>query len=394
MHISGLINSIYEYCDWDSTSNSPGRPILLEDVVDAVIAFRSRYGKEVRQNIFGALVSRIKNLLQKPSLVALLNTSSGITIKELLEHPTIIEMDELSENNKILLMGILTSAVSEYKLANPTKDLTNLLVLEEAHYLLGRTDLSGEANSGIRLQAVHAFTKMLRVLGGAGVGVVLIDQSPSELASQAVKIPVNMVLFALGHQADRDIAAAHTRCTDAQKEHIAGMQVGEAVVYLQHEGTPKNVKVIPLQELLVQKLPDEILGVDAVKEHMASIFAKYPHLREYHPLSAGLIERLDGETAPTSDMESSTVIPTHRITRDRLERTVTSEKFVWYVNFALDNRFSRHLAEFIQQTAASLGDGGIDRAFEILDILREKWSTSRHETVLREVEAYLRKGHV
>ena len=130
-------------------------------------------------------------------------------------------MDDLSKNDKILLMGILTAGIIEYKLANPTNEITNLLVLEEAHHLLGRVDSAGEANSGVRMQAVNAFVEMLRVVGGTGLGVILIDQSPTSLVPQAIKILVNLVIHALSDD-DQKLVGKHARCTDAQVEHIGG----------------------------------------------------------------------------------------------------------------------------------------------------------------------------
>jgi hypothetical protein len=149
MHLQDVIYLVYKNCGWNLKTNTKGRPILLEDLVDAVREFGKSldYGDEVSSNLFGALVARVKSILRKPSLVEMYNTAAGITISELL----------------IMLMGILAAGVSEYKLASPSKKVTNLLVLEEAHYLLSRTDISGEANSGIRLQAVGAFIEMLSV---------------------------------------------------------------------------------------------------------------------------------------------------------------------------------------------------------------------------------------
>ncbi|MHA2142562.1 MAG: hypothetical protein ACXADD_13770, partial [Candidatus Thorarchaeota archaeon] len=172
MHVDDVVYKIYEICEWNLEKNKKGRPILLKDVVKAVkiVCASLPYGEEVNSNIQGALISRVKSILRKPSLVKMFNTNAGLTIDELMAHPTIIRMDDLSGNDKILIMGILTAAVSEYKLANPSDEVTNLLILEEAHYLLGKTDLTGEANVAVRHQAVNALIEMLRVLGGTGLG--------------------------------------------------------------------------------------------------------------------------------------------------------------------------------------------------------------------------------
>jgi hypothetical protein len=256
MHVDDVVYKIYEICEWNLEQNKKGRPILLKDVVKAVkiVCASLPYGEEVNSNIQGALISRVKSILRKPSLVKMFNTKAGLTIDELMAHPTIIRMDDLSGNDKILIMGILTAAVSEYKLANPSDEVTNLLILEEAHYLLGKTDLTGEANVAVRHQAVNALIEMLRVLGGTGLGVVLVDQLPSELVSKAVKIPVNTVVFALVHEEDQELAGKRARCTDSQIDHISGMKVGEAVVFLHYEGEPQNVMILPLEKIVTSAI--------------------------------------------------------------------------------------------------------------------------------------------
>ncbi|MHA2023139.1 MAG: hypothetical protein ACTSWQ_05710, partial [Candidatus Thorarchaeota archaeon] len=199
----------------------------------------------------------------------MLNTTGGITITELLSHPTIIEMDSLSIYDKTLLMGILTAAISEYKMVHPSKTVTNLLVLEEAHYLLRKTGITGEAHSGGKAHAVMAFTEVLRVLGGTGLGVVLIDQLPSRLVDEAIRIPVNMVIHTLNHEDERRMVGKHARCTDAQIEHIGGMGIGEAVVYLQSEGEPKNVKISLLERFVIGKITNRHVSDAELQQHMS-----------------------------------------------------------------------------------------------------------------------------
>ena len=302
MHVEDWVHIIYDRCGWDLDNETKGRPILFEDIVDGVIQFGEglNYAEEVNRNFYGALVARVKSLLRKPALVQMFNTMTGLSIPELLAHPTIIEMDNLSQSDKVLLMGMLTAAISEYKLANPSERVENLLVLEEAHYILGKTDLEGAANSGARQQAVRTFIEMLRVLGGTGLGLAVIDQLPSSLVDEVVKLPVNVILHRL--KEDRrtmEMLGSHVGCTDAQMQHIRGMQRGEAVVYLEREGEPKNVRILPLSFYIKDKLRVGRRSDSDVREHMSKFFEEHPELSVSESLPAGLIDRLVGHAKPS-----------------------------------------------------------------------------------------------
>jgi hypothetical protein len=385
MHIEDVIYTVYQNCGWDLATNSKGRPILLTDLVDAVVEVGGHldYGDEVSRNIWGALVARIKSILRKPSLMRMYNTSTGITISELLAHPTIIEMDDLSENDKILLLGILTAAVSEFKLANPSKELTNLLVLEEAHYLLGRTDFSGEANSGVRHQAVQAFIQMLRVLGGTGLGVVIIDQSPSSLVPEAIKIPVNLIIHAHPHEDDRNLVGKHARCTDSQIEHIGGMRVGEAVLYLQHEGEPKNVRIIPLDKMVRGDPFENPVTDDMISSHMATKFEEYPHLRESESLPEDIMERLAVKRAGAQRNESQEIeyVPL-------LSDIVESNEIRVFCHECIEKGKVKTLANLVKKISTKYGDGESDIHY-IFELLVDSYGTHENRHVFDEVASVL-----
>ncbi|MFX1262641.1 MAG: hypothetical protein ACFFAZ_11175 [Promethearchaeota archaeon] len=380
MHVDDVVHKIYEICGWDLENNKWGRPILLKDVVKAVnlVCNSLTYGAEVNSNIQGALISRVKSLLRKPSLVKMFNTKTGLTIAQLMSHPTILRMDDLSESDKILVMGLLTAAVSEYKLASPAKQVTSLLVLEEAHYLLGRTDITGEANSAVRLQAIHALIEMLRVLGGTGLGVVLVDQLPSELVPKAVKIPVNTVVFALTHEEDKDLAGKRARCTDSQTEHISGMRVGEAVVFLQREGEPQNVMILPLSKIVPIRAADGLTGEEAIRKHMKPVFEQHPELCSSEPLPSDIMERLTANQSEQPKQWFERIPPE---TRKQIEAAVRSESFKEYCGMKIADENVFALMKLIQKTSDVSGDGSWISGLYVLDQMVKCYRTSDNQPV-------------
>ncbi|MHA2263094.1 MAG: hypothetical protein ACXAEN_11935, partial [Candidatus Thorarchaeota archaeon] len=174
MHFDDVLHTMYRNCGWSVRDNIKGRPILLVDFYDAVVEVLNRldYGPEIRQNFIGALQARLGAIFRNHALVDIFNTQSGITFEELLRCPTIIEMEKLYRDNKRLLAGVLTAGVCEYILANPKPSVDNLLVLEEAHTFLKNPNRPGRESPSSSEMAIESLVEMLRVVGGAGLGVV------------------------------------------------------------------------------------------------------------------------------------------------------------------------------------------------------------------------------
>ena len=355
MHVEDWVYTIYRICGWDIKTGKKGRPIMFEDIVEGLIEFGKdlNYDDERNRTFYGILYHRVKSILRKPALVEMFNTRVGITIPELLAHPTIIEMDNLSQNDRVLLMGMLTAAISEYKLANPSKAIENLLVLEEAHYILGKTNLKGEANSSARGEAIAAIIEMLRVLGGTGLGMVILDQLPSSLVDEVVKLAVNVILHRLKEDKQTmEMLGSHVGCTDAQFQHIRGMQRGETVVYLEREGEPKNVRILPLSHYLVDKLREDNPSDSEVKEHMTPFYQEHPELSEAMPLPDNLMERLKQGFRPqeTGEEKKTGIID--------LNEYLANGEFVRFAKSLLDEGTERglqRLAEFIYDEVGEAG---------------------------------------
>jgi hypothetical protein len=391
MHFEKVVYAMYKRCRWNIKTNRKGRPILITDLIETLEEEQKKlqYGEEVSSNIFGALVERIRLILRKHKLVSIFNTKTGITVDELLAHPTIIDMDALSKHDKTLLMGILTAAICEYKLANPSEELTNVLILDEAHYLLGKENASGEVYSGAQLQAISAFTEMLRVVGGTGLGVILADQSPTSLVPEVMKIAVNMIIHALPSKEDRELVGNYTRCTDSQIDHIGGMQPGEAVVYLQHEGTPKNVKMFQLERFIIGGISKEPVDDKMVAEHMKKIVQDHPELVDAEPIP----EDIDIHSQPpktkqkvktTSDSKEPQELFIEKFPqeiKERISQAVSNATFKRYWEERLENEDVNTLTKLIYKISEKSGDGSFNSHLIVLNYLYQEYSCEGNQHV-------------
>ncbi len=294
MHIDDVVHTSYQRCGWNIREGTRGRPVLLSDLYESVkeVYGRLGYGSEIKSNVYGALLARIRAMLRNPAVVRMFNTDKGITIPELLENTTIISMEGLGEDDKILLTALLTAAIAEYRLANPVKGVRNVLVIEEAHFLLARHPDLVDGMPTAQGKAVKNIVNMLRTSGGVGLGIALLDQLPGSLDSDALRLIVNSIVFRLGDP-EHEVAGRHARCTESQREHITGMKRGEAIVFLEREGVPLNVQITPLDSLVTivgtveerqKRLTRRIMGV--LKAH--------PNWGASLPLPEHIIRDLEG----------------------------------------------------------------------------------------------------
>ncbi len=304
MHFDDIFNTMYTACGWTRMGNVRGRPILLVDLYEAfqeVATAHISYGAEMSQDFYGALEARLRSMFRNDILVDMLNTPKGLTIPELLSRPTIIETRDLSPEDRALLMGALTTGISEYLVANPRKEVSHLLVLEEAHHLLKRaTAVAGYAEPTSPQKAKDNLVEMLRTLRGTGLSILINDQLPGMLIPEVVKLPANVIIHTLTDLEERQLVGRQALCTDAQVEHIGGMSVGEAVVRFKVQRVPGNIQVEPLQHLLKSPLPRREWTDTVVRDAMKREFDAHPELRESHPLPPELRDLLRGVRPPSA----------------------------------------------------------------------------------------------
>jgi len=299
MHFDDVLNTMYENCGWSRMGNVRGRSILLSDLYEAVqevADLHIKYGDEMKRDFYGALDARLRSMLRNDVIVDMYNSVKGLTIPELLKHPTIIEMRDLSPADRTLLTGILTVGISEYLTANPKKELSHLLVLEEAHHFLKRVGGSTTyAEPTSKQRAIDNIVEMLRTQRGKGLCLILVDQLPSSIAPEAVKLPSNVIIHTLTDIEERVLVGRQALCTDAQIKHIGGMAVGETVVRLMIDSVPRNVQVAQIEYLLTKPLHKKSWTDEMVKKAMNAVYDANPELRESHALSSDLKNILRGK---------------------------------------------------------------------------------------------------
>lgn len=197
---SGLLQQTYHRFGWEygmAAYTDPAKPFpTFADVLAGVedyVAHHARYGPEVRQNLTGALELRAETMTSG-ALGRVFADPFGMTAKQLLTVPTVLELADFSEEATAFLMNILMFRFQSYLQRLPESSaLQRLIVLEEAHNVFRKTDAEDSALARSNL----AFDKMFAEIRASGTGLVLSDQRPSlmpdsVMANTAVKLCLGM----------------------------------------------------------------------------------------------------------------------------------------------------------------------------------------------------------
>ncbi len=236
-HIIKIFRRAYDNAGWDRLTNEHGKPILISDLYAAMeqVAAELSYG-QLQQDFFGAHKSRFGSLLDDVMMAVTLNTEHGLTIPELLEHRTVIEIRSMNSSQTSLITSLITVAVAEYLEAQPQRikqELRQLLVLEEAHHVLKRATRSMSINEGhsSKQMAIDTIVNLLREARGLGLGLILIDQLPGEMADAAVKLPGITIIHQIKDPRERILVGTQVDLNEGQISYIGSLNVGEAIIH-------------------------------------------------------------------------------------------------------------------------------------------------------------------
>jgi hypothetical protein len=205
----------------------------LYQVIGLVVKERGYQG-EVKANIEAAVASRLKPLLLG-SKRRMFDTQRSIPADQLFTRPVILELNELNEQDKSLVVMFLLTMLREYRERHPSPngDLIHVTVVEEAHNALENIASRGasEVGNDLRGKAVQAFCNMLTEVRAYGEGLVIADQSPEKLAPDALRITNVQIAHQLRDGHDREAIANAMIMTDEQRDFLGKLEPGRAAVF-------------------------------------------------------------------------------------------------------------------------------------------------------------------
>ena len=244
------IYSIYEDCGWDidNNLNRNGEELYptIEDLYFKIpqIVTDMGYDAKMRNDLIGSLQARI-NSLRIGSKGSALNVSKSFPMEHLLEGNTIIEIEDIGDDDvKAFIISLLLIGVLEYRRQQEDcqLELRHLLFIEEAHRLLKNVQSGSGENADPRGAAVEFFCNMLAEMRSKGQGFVVADQIPSKLAPDLIKNTNLKIVHRTVAEEERVLMGGAMNMTDEQTDELSTFRQGVAAVYSEGDIRPKLVK--------------------------------------------------------------------------------------------------------------------------------------------------------
>lgn len=238
------------YEDHDLIENPP----LMEELLETVrqIIAEKGYSGETLSDIRAASELRLGSLTRGVMGKVFQCRRSVPSMDRLMSRPTLIELDHLAAEKAALLTLFLLMSLRERLLSIPKTGtgLRLVLVLEEAHNLVGRTGpaKSSEESADPKAFAAETICRMLVELRALEVGVIIVDQHPSAVAPEVVKATGTKLAFRQVDKDDREDLGASMLLGPLEIEEIARLRSGEAYFYTEGLHGPRRIQTPNLHE--------------------------------------------------------------------------------------------------------------------------------------------------
>ncbi len=277
------IHEVYQDKGWDLTTNlnrlseraekSPfGIFPTLTDLYEKIDPVVNALGYEDRltMDIKAGLRARIGSL-RIGGKGSMLDTALSIPMDNLLNKPTILELQSIGDDEeKAFIMGLLIAKLYEYREIESKKrgsnsGLKHVTLIEEAHRLLSKssTDFSNLENVSTKAKAVETFCNILSEIRAFGESILIAEQIPSKLAQDAIKNTNLKIMHRIVAKDDRDLMGDTMNLNEQQNKFVSIMSKGVAAVFSEGFNEPFLVQVSHYQSM-VKMLNPKVMNVQDI----------------------------------------------------------------------------------------------------------------------------------
>ncbi|MEL7648634.1 MAG: ATP-binding protein [Sedimentibacter sp.] len=210
-------------------------------IMAKVILEHRNYEKRVQDNIAASIETRF-NYLSRGTRGNILNVTKSTDYDKLFRRPAIINLSRIAgAKDKALIMSLLMISLCEYRQSCYANDpvyrkkaqknkLIHLALVEEAHNLLLKPQ-NLSSDFGNPQQAVaELFSNMMSEIRGYGQGIIIADQIPTRLISDAVKNTNYKIVHRLTSKDDCEIMASSLALREDQVSIIPSLDIGNAII--------------------------------------------------------------------------------------------------------------------------------------------------------------------
>jgi hypothetical protein len=160
------------------------------------------------------------------------------------------EMDHVPMGHKPAVAIMLLVEIWEYLKTHSGDGLRFVIILEEAHQLIGRRAEPGVSRDAAdpKGYVTEFICNLLAELRALGCGIVISDQFPSRLAPEVIKATATKLTFRQTDEDDRRCLAESMLFKNREYEGIARLQPGEAYLFTEGYYRPRKIKAPNVRE--------------------------------------------------------------------------------------------------------------------------------------------------
>ncbi len=281
--IEESLHNVYNARGWNLTDRGAKNetkimPTIGELYTEIIKVAESRgWSEKTTQDIRAAAASRIGTFL-RGSKGRMLNTRKSIPVEILMNHPVILELESLNDEEKALMMLFILTAVREYCRVNrKNANLQHVTLIEEAHRVMSATSHVGnpESQADTAAVAVGMVSAALSEVRAYGEGFIVAEQIPSRLAEDALKNTNIKIIHRLPGEDDRRSVGATMNMEEEQQTYLIKLASGQAAVFLEGYERPNFAAI---HNYRTQNNLPESLSDDDVHDGMMEFHAKYANI--------------------------------------------------------------------------------------------------------------------
>lgn len=233
----GAMNDCYTEYGWKKNSTIDDPDIELFGMYEFIKVFKksiehSNYKGETKANIESAGIVRLISLIEQNSNIY--DTIHTIPIEDLLTHPTVLELNAINnKEQKSLIMALMLILFCVYTKNNVSGDgkLKNVLLIDEAHVLLGHGSGSSTDGADSQGSTVETLEDLIKEIRSYGTSIIIADQSPTSVGKEIVANTDVKIMFKLVEKDNKDAVRTATNMSDLNYELLGRLGVGEALLH-------------------------------------------------------------------------------------------------------------------------------------------------------------------
>ncbi len=236
-----------------------GKVISIDQVIEGIDHAVKKVGNKTKSYSWKATALRALEELKLSKLAGGTVKDQVSFTKQLVNGVNIVELDSISQSARKFIVPLLFSWAYQVKFADSSREkLSLVLILEEAHNVLHRSKSTNESLT----------ETLLRQCRELGIGVVLVDQQPSQLPSSALGNIHTSICLNLKDTSDISKAAGLSLLDDTEKHYLSQLEIGTGIVKLQNSWP--NPFLVAFDHL---KLTKGQVTDDVVVRHMSGNLA-------------------------------------------------------------------------------------------------------------------------